>query len=45
MSKGLFSREEWKILDEEIEKEEGRDSVWGSYGRKAAAKGFRHSHQ
>ena len=29
MPKGLFFMEEWKILEEEMKKEEGRDSVWG----------------
>lgn len=52
MPKGLFSREEWKILEEELEntgrrdeKRRGERFCVGSHGRKAAAKGFRHSHQ
>lgn len=43
--KGLFFREEWKILDVEMEKEERKRFCVGAHGRKAAAKGFRHSHQ
>lgn len=39
MSKGLFSREEWKIQDVKMEKEEGRDSVWGLMEEKRQQRG------